>query len=153
MATILYNGRLVLRDNILEQGGVVVEDGKISRVFTAEFTPSPSDQVIDAAGRYISPGFIDAHVHGGGGADTMDATEEAIVQIAETHAKHGMTAFLPTTLTASPEEGCVGKRRPYRRRLQRYETGARSGVQPCYPLFQRDERYPFSRLLLQGRGN
>lgn len=103
MATILYNGRLVLRDNILEQGGVVVEDGKISRVFTEGFTPSPSDRVIDAAGRYISPGFIDAHVHGGGGADTMDATEEAVVQIAETHAKHGMTAFLPTTLTASPE--------------------------------------------------
>ena len=44
-------------------------------------------------------------------------------------------------------------KRQYRRRLQRYETGARSGVQPCYPLFQRDERYPFSRLLLQGRGN
>ncbi len=103
MAIILYNGKLVLRDNILDQGGVVVEDGKISKVFSAEFTPSPSDRVIDAAGRYISPGFIDAHVHGGGGADTMDGTEEAIVQIAETHARHGMTGFLPTTLTASPE--------------------------------------------------
>lgn len=103
MATILFNGRVICRDCILEQGGLVVEDGRITRVFTGSFAPAPSDKLIDAEGRYLSPGFIDTHIHGGGGADVMDGSEEAVVCIAETHAKHGLTSFLPTTLTASPE--------------------------------------------------
>lgn len=103
MATVFYNGRVVLRDRVLERGGLVVDDGRIKKVFTGEIPFSPSDHLIDAQGRYISPGFIDTHVHGGGGADVMDGTEEAVIHIAETHAKHGMTAFLPTTLTASTE--------------------------------------------------
>ncbi|MGI5897443.1 MAG: N-acetylglucosamine-6-phosphate deacetylase [Oscillospiraceae bacterium] len=104
MATILFNGKVICRDHILERGGLVLEDGRIAQVFTEDFSPSPSDQLIDAGGRYISPGLMDTHIHGGGGADVMDATTEAVLQIAETHARHGLTAFLPTTLTASPEQ-------------------------------------------------
>jgi N-acetylglucosamine-6-phosphate deacetylase len=47
----------------------------------------------------VLPGFIDLHVHGGGGADTMDAGA-AVAQIARTHARHGTTALLATTMTA-----------------------------------------------------
>jgi N-acetylglucosamine-6-phosphate deacetylase len=58
---------------------------------------------IDAEGRYISPGFIDIHIHGGGGFDFMDETEEAFIGIAETHARFGTTAMVPTTLSATKE--------------------------------------------------
>ncbi|MCY0875262.1 MAG: N-acetylglucosamine-6-phosphate deacetylase [Firmicutes bacterium] len=51
----------------------------------------------------LAPGFIDIHVHGGGGADTMDATIEAFSQIAQTHAQSGTTSLLLTTVTESAE--------------------------------------------------
>lgn len=50
----------------------------------------------------LSPGFIDVHVHGGGGADTMDATREAFATIAQTHARGGTTGLLLTTVTGLP---------------------------------------------------
>ena len=55
---------------------------------------------INAEGNYVSPGFIDIHVHGGGGYDFMDGTEEAFLKIAELHAQYGTTSMLPTTLTS-----------------------------------------------------
>jgi N-acetylglucosamine-6-phosphate deacetylase len=60
--------------------------------------------VIDAGGCYVSPGFIDIHVHGGGGHDFMDGNEAAFLGVAETHVRYGTTAMLPTTLTGSKEE-------------------------------------------------
>lgn len=51
----------------------------------------------------LAPGFIDIHVHGGGGADTMDATGEAFARIAHTHARYGTTALLLTSVTESSE--------------------------------------------------
>lgn len=51
----------------------------------------------------FAPGFIDVHVHGGGGSDTMDATPEAFATISRTHAKFGTTSLLLTTVTESPE--------------------------------------------------
>ena len=51
--------------------------------------------------RFILPGFIDLHVHGGGGADTMQGAE-AVATMARFHARHGTTALLPTTVTAPP---------------------------------------------------
>ncbi|KAF5271261.1 hypothetical protein FQR65_LT17650 [Abscondita terminalis] len=59
----------------------------------------PRETVIDAEGMYVSPGFIDIHVHGGGGYDIMDNTVEAFQGVAATHAQYGTTAMLPTTLT------------------------------------------------------
>jgi N-acetylglucosamine-6-phosphate deacetylase len=56
------------------------------------WSDAPSD-------RFILPGFIDLHVHGGGGADTMEGAE-AVAQLARFHARHGTTALLPTTVTA-----------------------------------------------------
>ncbi len=50
-------------------------------------------------GRYILPGFVDLHVHGGGGADCMEG-EQAVRQMARFHAQHGTTALLATTVTA-----------------------------------------------------
>jgi N-acetylglucosamine-6-phosphate deacetylase len=58
---------------------------------------------INAQGKYVAPGFIDIHVHGGGGHDFMDADVEAFLKIAETHVQYGTTAMLPTTLTGTKE--------------------------------------------------
>lgn len=59
--------------------------------------------VIDAKGRFVSPGFIDIHVHGGGGHDFMDGSVEAFLRIAELHARYGTTSMVPTTLTSDKE--------------------------------------------------
>ena len=61
-------------------------------------------EVIDAAGMYVSPGFIDIHIHGSGGADVMDATLHALATISETLPQTGTTSFLATTMTMSEAE-------------------------------------------------
>lgn len=58
-------------------------------------------QVIDAKGKCVAPGFIDIHLHGGGGFDFMDCTEEAFLKISETHLKCGATTIVPTAVSSS----------------------------------------------------
>src|SRR5207245_201259 len=61
-------------------------------------------QVIDAAGDFVSPGFVDMHIHGALGRDTMEGSVEALAQIAKFHAAGGTTAMTPTTVTDSTEK-------------------------------------------------
>jgi N-acetylglucosamine-6-phosphate deacetylase len=98
----IHNGRVITPAGVLVNGSVLIEDGMIVGVESSdvEFEDALS---IDAEGRYISPGFIDIHIHGGGGFDFMDETEEAFIGIAETHARFGTTAMVPTTLSATKE--------------------------------------------------
>ena len=99
----IVNGKVVVPGKILPQGTVLVADGKI--VGIEEGDVDFADAIsIDAKGQYISPGFIDIHIHGGGGYDFMDGTAEAFLQIAAIHAQHGTTAMLPTTLTSEKED-------------------------------------------------
>ena len=72
------------------------------------------DEVVDAKGMYISPGFIDTHIHGGGGWDVMDGDPDGLAEIARIHKAHGCTAFLPTTLTASKDRIQAAIRNVYR---------------------------------------
>ena len=81
-------------------GTVLVDNGKIVEVSEGNID-APGTIEMDAGGNYISPGFIDIHVHGGGGHDFMDNTIEAFLGIANLHARYGTTAMLPTTLTSS----------------------------------------------------
>jgi len=99
----IYNGKIITPTGIMPQGTILVTDGQITEVSEKEIETGDAIE-IDAAGNYISAGFIDIHVHGGGGHDFMDATETAFLKIAETHARHGTTSMLPTTLTSSKEE-------------------------------------------------
>jgi N-acetylglucosamine-6-phosphate deacetylase len=83
----------------------LVEGGKIkavlpSRPSAAEGLGPSTGLVIDAAGHFVSPGFIDLHVHGGAGHDFMDNDVEGFLAIARFHARHGTTAMTPTTLSS-----------------------------------------------------
>src|SRR5215212_1258810 len=96
----IYNGKIITPYKIIESGTVLVTGDTITAV--SERNIDTGDAVeIDAKGNYVAPGFIDIHVHGGGGHDFMDATETAFLKIAETHAQYGTTAMLPTTLSSS----------------------------------------------------
>lgn len=107
MRTLIDNVRLVTRDGVANGAAVVIADGKIERVFDAD-TPRDAicDIIVDGEGNYLSAGFIDIHVHGGGGHDFMDATEEAFRGALAAHMKHGTTSCVPTTLTAEQSELC-----------------------------------------------
>lgn len=97
----IQNGRILTPFRMLEQGFVAVEDGKILEVSEKAFDVQDSDaMIIDAKGAYISPGFIDIHVHGGGGCEVMDGTVDSVHKMCEAHAAYGTTSILPTTLAA-----------------------------------------------------
>lgn len=100
----LYNGKLITPERIIENGYVVFSDGKIIEVGSNIDVSSFDGEMTDVKGKYIAPGFIDIHCHGGGGCDFMDGTVDAYITAATTHAKHGTTAILPTTLTSTNEE-------------------------------------------------
>lgn len=86
----------------MENGSVVISEGVITEIGDKEIN-SKADLILDAEGNFISPGFIDIHVHGGGGSDFMDGTVRDFLTIAETHLQYGSTALVPTTLTAEKE--------------------------------------------------
>jgi len=96
-------GRLVTPSRIIENGDICFTDGVITYVGSHR-----SDDALyetkDYGDKYISPGFIDMHLHGGGGADFMDGTKQAFLTASKTHLAHGTTTMLATTLTCPDEE-------------------------------------------------
>ncbi len=101
--TKIINGKIITPHRVLTNGFIVVDGDKIVEV-SERNTEIPEAATIDAKGNYVAPGFIDIHVHGGGGYDFMDATVEAFLKIAELHAQYGTTSMLPTTLSGTKEE-------------------------------------------------
>ncbi|SEP14811.1 N-acetylglucosamine-6-phosphate deacetylase [Mucilaginibacter sp. OK283] len=94
----ITNGRIITPKGIIN-GTILINQTKIAAISQRDIDARDA-QVIDAHGNYVSPGFIDIHVHGGGGHDFMDGNKEAFLEIARTHASYGTTAMVPTTLTA-----------------------------------------------------
>jgi N-acetylglucosamine-6-phosphate deacetylase len=94
----VFNGKIITNSGILKNGTLLIGDGIIKAVSEQDIE-APDAVLIDAGGRYVSPGFIDLHVHGGGGADFMDNSVEAFLQISNTHARYGTTSMMPTTLS------------------------------------------------------
>lgn len=99
----ISNGKIITSDRIIPQGVVLVKNGIIEAIEEGEVEVAEALE-INAQGHYISPGFIDIHVHGGGGHDFMDGTEEAFLEIAKAHVRYGTTAMFPTTLTSEKKD-------------------------------------------------
>lgn len=78
---------------------VLVDEGKIIDIVD-RYEEQKNDIVTDCGGLYLSPGFIDAHVHGGGNKSAMSEKPEDILKMAEAHLKYGTTSIVPTTLAA-----------------------------------------------------
>lgn len=99
MVTAIINGK-ILTPGKTRFGVLLLEDGKIRGI---EDSAPEGARILDAEGDYVSPGFIDMHTHGAGGADFMDGTVDAYLTAARMHAKHGTTLLYPTTLTSTNE--------------------------------------------------
>lgn len=96
------DGTAILPDRTVPDAVVVCRNGKITYVGQSKKRIPKSAEIIDAKGGWISPGFVDLHVHGGGGSDFMDGSVEAVRQSCRSHAQHGTTTIFPTTSTGSP---------------------------------------------------
>jgi N-acetylglucosamine-6-phosphate deacetylase len=135
----IIHGRLVMADHVIPDGSILIEEGRILAVAPGE-TEWTEAETLDAAGAYVAPGFIDIHVHGGGGHDFMDGTLDAFQQIARLHARHGTTAMLPTTLTADTQ-GILDTIDVYEDAKDRMTDGARFlGLHLEGPYFAMSQR-------------
>ncbi|NFG96135.1 N-acetylglucosamine-6-phosphate deacetylase [Clostridium sporogenes] len=99
----IVNGKIIVGNEILENKVLLFEKKIIDILDRENVCLSKNDYIIDAKGLYISPGFIDVHIHGSGGKDAMDGEIESIKVISNTIAKRGVTSFLPTTMTMAKE--------------------------------------------------
>lgn len=100
MKKCIINGKIILHDEVVEKN-VFIEGDKIVEI---SYRQPENEEVIDAQGLYVSPGFIDVHTHGRGGSDTMYATFEDLNTISKATLKTGVTTFLPTTMTMPVED-------------------------------------------------
>ena len=104
MSTIITAARLVTPVEWIESPVIVVEDGQISTLGPRNSAEIPAGRLLNFSDLILAPGFIDIHIHGGAGRDAMEAEESALAQIERQLVKHGVTAYLPTTVTASHEK-------------------------------------------------
>lgn len=117
----LTGGTILTPFREIPGGTVVARGGRIEAVGPSSDTEVPDGaQVIDASGFSVVPGFVDIHVHGGDGADFMDASQEATDRACAFHARGGTTSVLATLRTAPMEEivralealrACAGRNR------------------------------------------
>ncbi len=111
----LVGGDLVLADRLVPAGTVVVEGSRVTAV-ERRATAAPSGAtVVDAAGCYVVPGFIDVHVHGACGHDVLGGIT-AVADLAMVLPRFGVTAFCPTSVACGPDTlagflGQVGRAR------------------------------------------
>ena len=99
---VLSNGDVVLPDRVLTGGSIIID---AQRIVTIETRPVDLVRAttIDVSDSYVVPGFVDVHVHGIEGHDTLDR-DDAVAQIASRLPRYGVTAFCPTTVACPPEE-------------------------------------------------
>jgi N-acetylglucosamine-6-phosphate deacetylase len=101
--TLLCGASVVLPHGVAVETDVLVAGGRIARVIGARDTSAAgarADEVVQLAGLTLFPGFIDVHIHGAVGVDTMEATAEDLARVAQFLAREGVTAWLPTLVPA-----------------------------------------------------
>ena len=95
---ILTNAQVVFADGVRADLELRIEDGKIADIGVP--SSARRTDVVDLAGNYVAPGFVDLHIHGARGRDTMEGTADAFRTICDYHASGGTTSLLLTTATA-----------------------------------------------------
>lgn len=123
-AIVIKNGILITPFKKIEEGFLIIKMGRIAQVGIGQ--PRQMTQAaeeIDARGLYVLPGFIDLHIHGGGGHDVMGKCFGALNEISKTLAKEGVTSFLPTTMTTS-HENLLAVTESVRKAMERGTEGA-----------------------------
>ena len=97
MATAIINGKVYTPDEVIESGVVLIDDGQVKAVGTRQALTLPADaEIIDAAGRSVVPGFVDVHIHGLLGHDSMGSQ---LADVIPALPAYGVTSFMATTLT------------------------------------------------------
>lgn len=94
------NAQLILPDEIV-RGSLTVREGRVAQISRSI---KAARNGVNLRGGYLAPGFIDLHIHGGNGRDTMEASAEAFRTVTEFHLRGGTTSITLTTLTATEEE-------------------------------------------------
>lgn len=105
MLTQIINGQILTPQGWMKDGSVLVSDNKILEVTNSDLAVIGAT-VVDAKGMYIIPGFVAMNVHGGGGHDFKECTEEAFRTAITAHRKHGATTIFPTLSSSSKEMIC-----------------------------------------------
>jgi N-acetylglucosamine-6-phosphate deacetylase len=103
-ALLITNARIILPTSVYEQGWLLTEGKMISRIGKGDPPNFGAVQAFDAHGLTLIPGFIDVHVHGAVGQETMDANPDGLRAMAQYYARHGVSSFLPTTWTAPTDQ-------------------------------------------------
>ena len=103
MHTLICGGTIVTPAETLVGHCLVISGSTITAILPNLPASLPGGgQVIDAAGCFVTPGLIDLHIHGCAGADIMDAEPETLPTMSAFLARHGITSFLPTTISSTP---------------------------------------------------
>src|ERR1700730_13731553 len=98
---LLRGARAVLPNHIAEDASIVIENGRIAKIFeSAVADDSPFASVVDCTGLSLYPGFIDVHIHGAVGVDTMEANASDLGRVSQFLATRGVTGWLPTLVPA-----------------------------------------------------
>lgn len=124
------HGTIVTPFQLLEDRIIIIEKGKIIAITDKkeDLALLKNVEIIEAQNKFIVPGYIDIHVHGGGGSDVMDGEYEAIKQVATTHSRFGTTAFLPTTMTMTKDKIIKSLKSIYEARLKGTGTAEILGI-------------------------
>ena len=93
----IVNGTVIAESALLHDASVLIESGKITRI--SQSTVPPGVRQVDAEGNFISPGFIDLHIHGFGGYDATCCNVDSLVGMSRSLVAHGTTSFLPTLVS------------------------------------------------------
>jgi len=97
------SGGMPITEKGIEKKDLLIKDGRIEALIDPSVPVSPEYKALDAAGCYVSAGFVDIHQHGGGGSDYMDCAPDTYLSATEAHLRHGTTSVMPTLLSAGSD--------------------------------------------------
>lgn len=134
MTTVLLARQLLTPLERIEDAALLIDDGVISAVGPCTALDIPANaRALDFGDAILAPGLIDIHIHGGAGRDVMEGSEESLAAIEQMLARHGVTSYCPTTVTA-PMEQTLRSLEALGKAVKRAENSGRSDTARARPL-------------------